>query len=235
VIRASPMTFPTFLRSQRVHDFLFSFSTPFVLRPRYRWFHEAFLDLITFHYPGLLCSLLLFWMIYGVGVLLCGKTPVAGFLQKDYCIAFLSSTSEMSDIGTLCVRVHSSASRVDSLTRTLFIVRISHFWFRTSFFSRFSFKKLRNSLRLSLFPVIFVKFGSGSWIRLFSIAKIWIHFMCPLALFCFEPSVVSRVIFHIVTFPTLFPVISRRICLRLYFAVFSLPLLQFANLVVAFQ
>jgi hypothetical protein len=35
---------------------------------------EAFLNLFTFLYPGLLCSFLLFWMVYGVGV-----CPAAGF------------------------------------------------------------------------------------------------------------------------------------------------------------
>jgi len=79
----------------------------------YQWFHEMFFNLIT-GVTGLLCALLLFWMIYVIGVLPCRKTPALS--QESCCMRsclYSFSTFEMSGIGTLCVRVHPSASRVD--------------------------------------------------------------------------------------------------------------------------
>jgi hypothetical protein len=68
----------------------------------------------VFLYPGLLYSLLLFWMELAFAAL--QENPCRWFLRKVAVLRFClysPSTSKMSDIGTLYIRVHLTASRVD--------------------------------------------------------------------------------------------------------------------------
>jgi hypothetical protein len=84
-----PLTISRLIESPISTPFFFIL---FALQSRYEWFYEAFLNLFMFLYPGLLCSLLLFWMVYGVGVRLAGKS--LPLVSREGCrVVFLSLQS----------------------------------------------------------------------------------------------------------------------------------------------
>jgi len=82
--------------------FFYSICSSVSLRGPDQGFREAFLNLFMLLYPGLLCWLLLLWVVYGVGVRLAGK-PLPLVSQEGCCVAFLSLQSfNIQDVQAPC-------------------------------------------------------------------------------------------------------------------------------------